>query len=212
MTMISNEQIALNVAIEEMILDYKAELYKMKKKKNIYDYRIKMYEKNIKKFTQYSNTNDQLLEIRANLYLSTCDEMIKKSERYIKDIAEEIKEKEEYLKYEIWNLLFETINNKIVNENTILSKNDLLIYAIPSAKIYFKKQEIIISDEERLYNFLIKNKLEKDYIDTNKKILFNLLKDHLYVCEDGSISNDDGLLFDGVCLSSPEIQIKLNED
>jgi len=210
--MISNEQIALNVAIEEMILDYKAELYKMKKKKNIYDYRIKMYEKNIKKFTQYSNTNDQLLEIRANLYLSTCDEMIKKSERYIKDIAEEIKEKEEYLKYEIWNLLFETINNKIVNENTILSKNDLLIYAIPSAKIYFKKQEIIISDEERLYNFLIKNKLEKDYIDTNKKILFNLLKDHLYVCEDGSISNDDGLLFDGVCLSSPEIQIKLNED
>jgi hypothetical protein len=210
--MISNEQIALNVAIEEMILDYKAELYKIKKKKNIYDYRIKMYEKNIKKFTQYSNTNDQLLEIRANLYLSTCDEMIKKSERYIKDIAEEIKEKEEYLKYEIWNLLFETINNKIVNENTILSKNDLLIYAIPSAKIYFKKQEIIISDEERLYNFLIKNKLEKDYIDTNKKILFNLLKDHLYVCEDGSISNDDGLLFDGVCLSSPEIQIKLNED
>jgi hypothetical protein len=210
--MISNEQIALNVAIEEMILDYKAELYKMKKKKNIYDYRIKMYEKNIKKFTQYSNTNDQLLEIRANLYLSTCDEMIKKSERYIKDIAEEIKEKEEYLKYEIWNLLFETINNKIVNENTILSKNNLLIYAIPSAKIYFKKQEIIISDEERLYNFLIKNKLEKDYIDTNKKILFNLLKDHLYICEDGSISNKDGLLFDGVCLSNPEIQIKLNED
>lgn len=210
--MISNEQIALNVTIEEMILDYKSELYKFKKRKNLYDYRIKMYNNNIRKFTKYSNSNNAVMEIRANLYLRTCEEMIKQNERYINEIAEEGKAKEEFLKHEIWALLFETITNKVINENTILSKNGYLIYSLPSAKIYFKKQEIIISDEERLYNFLIRNKLEKDYIDTNKKILFNLLKDHLYICEDGSISNDDGLLFDGVCLSSPEIQIKLNED
>ncbi|WP_428025037.1 hypothetical protein [Arcobacter sp.] len=210
--MISNEQIALNVTIEEMILDYKSELYKFKKRKNLYDYRIKMYNNNIRKFTKYSNSNNAVMEIRANLYLRTCEEMIKQNERYINEIAEEGKDKEEFLKHEIWALLFETITNKVINENTILSKNGYLIYSLPSAKIYFKKQEIIISDEERLYNFLIRNKLEKDYIDTNKKILFNLLKDHLYICEDGSISNDDGLLFDGVCLSSPEIQIKLNED
>jgi hypothetical protein len=210
--MISNEQIALNVTIEEMILDYKSELYKFKKRKNLYDYRIKMYNNNIRKFTKYSNSNNAVMEIRANLYLRTCEEMIKQNERYINEIAEEGKDKEEFLKHEIWALLFETITNKVINENTILSKNGYLIYSLPSAKIYFKKQEIIISDEERLYNFLIRNKLEKNYIDTNKKILFNLLKDHLYICEDGSISNDDGLLFDGVCLSSPEIQIKLNED
>ena len=210
--MISNEQIALNVTIEEMILDYKSELYKFKKKKNIYDYRIKMYNNNIRKFTKYSNSSNAVMEIRASLYLRTCEEMIKQNERYINEIAEEGRDKEEFLKHEIWALLFETITNKVINENTILSKNGYLIYSLPSAKIYFKKQEIIISDEERLYNFLIRNKLEKDYIDTNKKILFNLLKDHLYICEDGSISNDDGLLFDGVCLSSPEIQIKLNED
>ena len=210
--MISNEQIALNVTIEEMILDYKSELYKFKKRKNLYDYRIKMYNNNIRKFTKYSNSNNAVMEIRANLYLRTCEEMIKQNERYINEIAEEGKDKEEFLKHEIWALLFETITNKVINENTILSKNGYLIYSLPSAKIYFKKQEIIISDEERLYNFLIRNKLEKDYIDTNKKILFNLLKDHLYICEDGSISNDDGLLFDGVCLSNPEIQIKLNED
>lgn len=210
--MISNEQIALNVTIEEMILDYKSELYKFKKRKNLYDYRIKMYNNNIRKFTKYSNSNNAVMEIRANLYLRTCEEMIKQNERYINEIAEECKDKEEFLKHEIWALLFETITNKVINENTILSKNGYLIYSLPSAKIYFKKQEIIISDEERLYNFLIRNKLEKDYIDTNKKILFNLLKDHLYICEDGSINNDDGLLFDGVCLSSPEIQIKLNED
>ena len=210
--MISNEQIALNVTIEEMILDYKSELYKFKKRKNLYDYRIKMYNNNIRKFTKYSNSNNAVMEIRANLYLRTCEEMIKQNERYINEIAEEGRDKEEFLKHEIWALLFETITNKVINENTILSKNGYLIYSLPSAKIYFKKQEIIISDEERLYNFLIRNKLEKDYIDTNKKILFNLLKDHLYICEDGSISNDDGLLFDGVCLSNPEIQIKLNED
>jgi hypothetical protein len=210
--MISNEQIALNVTIEEMILDYKSELYKFKKRKNLYDYRIKMYNNNIRKFTKYSNSNNAVMEIRANLYLRTCEEMIKQNERYINEIAEEGRDKEEFLKHEIWALLFETITNKVINENTILSKNGYLIYSLPSAKIYFKKQEIIISDEERLYNFLIRNKLEKDYIDTNKKILFNLLKDHLYICEDESISNDDGLLFDGVCLSSPEIQIKLNED
>jgi hypothetical protein len=210
--MISNEQIALNVTIEEMILDYKSELYKFKKRKNLYDYRIKMYNNNIRKFTKYSNSNNAVMEVRANLYLRTCEEMIKQNERYINEIAEEGKDKEEFLKHEIWALLFETITNKVINENTILSKNGYLIYSLPSAKIYFKKQEIIISDEERLYNFLIRNKLEKDYIDTNKKILFNLLKDHLYICEDGSISNDDGLLFDGVCLSNPEIQIKLNED
>lgn len=210
--MISNEQIALNVTIEEMILDYKSELYKFKKRKNLYDYRIKMYNNNIRKFTKYSNSNNAVMEVRANLYLRTCEEMIKQNERYINEIAEEGKDKEEFLKHEIWALLFETITNKVINENTILSKNGYLIYSLPSAKIYFKKQEIIISDEERLYNFLIRNKLEKNYIDTNKKILFNLLKDHLYICEDGSISNDDGLLFDGVCLSSPEIQIKLNED
>ena len=210
--MISNEQIALNVTIEEMILDYKSELYKFKKRKNLYDYRIKMYNNNIRKFTKYSNSNNAVMEIRANLYLRTCEEMIKQNERYINEIAEEGRDKEEFLKHEIWALLFETITNKVINENTILSKNGYLIYSLPSAKIYFKKQEIIISDEERLYNFLIRNKLEKNYIDTNKKILFNLLKDHLYICEDGSISNDDGLLFDGVCLSSPEIQIKLNED
>ena len=210
--MISNEQIALNVTIEEMILDYKSELYKFKKKKNIYDYRIKMYNNNIRKFTKYSNSSNAVMEIRASLYLRTCEEMIKQNERYINEIAEEGRDKEEFLKHEIWALLFETITNKVINENTILSKNGYLIYSLPSAKIYFKKQEIIISDEERLYNFLIRNKLEKDYIDTNKKILFNLLKDHLYICEDGSISNEDGLLFDGVSLSNPEIQIKLNED
>ena len=210
--MISNEQIALNVTIEEMILDYKSELYKFKKRKNLYDYRIKMYNNNIRKFTKYSNSNNAVMEIRASLYLRTCEEMIKQNERYINEIAEEGRDKEEFLKHEIWALLFETITNKVINENTILSKNGYLIYSLPSAKIYFKKQEIIISDEERLYNFLIRNKLEKDYIDTNKKILFNLLKDHLYICEDGSISNEDGLLFDGVSLSNPEIQIKLNED
>ena len=211
--MISNEQIALNVTIEEMILDYKNELYKLKNKKKLYDYRIKKYTNNIKKFNNYSNnTGNEIIEIRATLYLRTCAEMIKKHERYINEIAEEVKEKEEFLKYEIWTLLFETITNKIVNEKTILSKNNFLVYSLPSAKVFFKKQEIIISDEEMLYNFLIKNNLEKDYIDTNKKILVNLLKENLYICEDGSISDQDGLLFDGVSLSSPEIQIKLNED
>lgn len=210
--MISNEQIGLNVTIEEMILDYKAELFKLKKRKNIYDYRIKNYNNNIRKFTSYSNNANQVMEIRANLYLRTCEEMIKKNERYVNEIAEEVKDKEEFLKYEIWTLLFETITNKVINENTILFKNGWLVYSIPSAKIYFKKQEIIISDEEMLYKFLLKNQLEKDYLDTNNKILFNILKEDLYICEDGSISNQDGLLFDGVSLSSPEIQIKLNED
>lgn len=211
--MISNEQIALNVTIEEMILDYKSELYKLKNKKKLYDYRIKKYEKNIKKFISYgSNTGNELIEVRATLYLRTCEEMIKKHERYINEIAEEVKEKEEFLKYEIWSLLFETITNKVVNEKTILSKNNFLVYSLPSAKVFFKKQEIIINEEERLYKFLLKNQLEKDYLDINNKILFNILKEDLYICEDGSISNQDGLLFDGVSLSSPEIQIKLNED
>lgn len=205
---ISNDQIMLNVTIEEMLLDYKSALFKLNKKKSLYDYRLKLYKDNIKKFEKYSHSN---IELRANLYLRTCEEMIKKNENYINEIGQEAKEKEDFLKHEIWNLLFETITNNVINEKTILNKNDWLIYSLPSAKIYFKKQEIIIEDEEELYNFLVENKIGKKYLDIDQNILIDILRKDLYICDDESISNNDGLIFQGLSLSDPEIQIQLNK-
>jgi len=206
---INNEQIALNVTIEEMLLEYKSELFKFNNKKKIFDYRIKKYDDNIRKFQKYSNTN---VGLRADLYLTTCEEMIKKSKNYINDIAEEVKSKEEFLKHEIWKLLFETLVNNVIHKDTIVNKNNWLVYSLPSAKIYFKKQIIIIDDEEELYNFLVENKIEKKYLDIDQNVLIEILRKDLYLCDDGSISNSDGLIFKGLSLSAPDIKIKLNND
>jgi hypothetical protein len=214
MELFTLEQINLNVALEEMILDYKSELFKTGKKKNIYDYRVKLYKNNINKFEKYkTNSKSKELEIRAELYLKTCEQMIEKSSNHLNEIINEIREKEEFLKYEIWNLLFEAITNGFINDNTILKKNNYLIYTLPSAKIYFKKIEIIIEDEEELYNFLSKDiDLKKDYIDKNNKILFDLLKNNLSISEDGTISDMNGVIFSGLSTSDPEVKLELNQN
>lgn len=207
------EQVNLNVILEEMILDYKTELFKTGKKKNMYDYRIKLYNHNINKFEKYkTNSKSKELEIRAELYLETCKQMIEKSSNHLNEIINEIREKEEFLKYEIWNLLFEAIINGFINDNTILKKDNYLIYTLPSAKIYFKKIEIIIEDEEELYNFLSKDiDLKKDYIKNNK-ILFDLLKKNLLISEDGTISDMNGVIFSGLSTSDPDVKLELNQN
>ena len=157
--MISNEQIALNVTIEEMILDYKNELYKLKNKKKLYDYRIKKYTNNIKKFNNYSNnTGNEIIEIRATLYLRTCAEMIKKHERYINEIAEEVKEKENLV-----SIKFDS--NEKFNGNLI---NGVMQN--------YKEYVMFSLGEKPIINFSLKN-IKKEFLVNILKEFFELLKE-----------------------------------
>lgn len=201
-------QISLNVTLENLINEYAYEEVKRNKKIKAFQYRIKSYEDKIKKTERYQiKEGNENLKERSKIYILTCKNMIKKLEEEIKEMEEDLEYKRQYVVESCWEILHDSINEKHINENTILKKRDYLIYMLPSGRFVFKPQQIEIENEEVLKKFLLKNKLTI-YIDGDN-IYLNLLKKDLFIAEDGSICNEDGLIFQGLSLSDPKIEMEV---
>lgn len=199
------KQISLNMTLEALIDEYSFEEAKKTKKIKAFQYKIKAYENKIKSIEKYKTSED--LKERSKIYSLTCENMIEKLKKDIQEIKEDLNYKHQYVVESCWELLSEAINNNIIHKDTVLKKDDNLIYMLPSGKFIFKPQEIFIENEEVLKKFLLKNKLNI-YIN-GEEIYLNLIKKDVYIGEDGSILNDDGLVFEGLSLSDQKVRMEI---
>jgi hypothetical protein len=199
------EQIKTNIILEKLVNELRFEEIKLNKKIKAYQYKIKSYTDKIKNTEKYKKT--EKLKNRMNIFVLTCKNMIKQIEKDIEEMREEITYKREYAIEACQEVLVNAIREGNINEDTLFSQNGHLIYMIPSARLIFKPQEISISNKEILRNFLRKNKLDL-YIDGDE-IYLNLLRKDVLIAEDGSICNNDGLIFEGLSLTDSEMKLEV---
>jgi flagellar biosynthesis chaperone FliJ len=202
------KQISLNVTLERLIAEYSFEEVKKTKKIKAFIHKIKSYKDKIKSTEKYKNRiENENLKQRSKIFTLTCKNMIKKLEEDIKEMEEDIEYKRRYVIDSCWEILNEAIRSGNIHESTILKKGTSLIYMLPSGKFVFSPQQIVIENEKVLKKFLLKNKLNV-YID-GEEIYLNLIKKDVSIAEDGSILNDDGLVFQGLSLSDPKIEMEV---
>jgi hypothetical protein len=199
------EQIKTNIMLERLVNEFNFEEIKLNKKIRAYQYKIKSYADKIKNTEKYKKT--ERLKNRMNIFVLTCKNMIEQIEKDIEEIREEIAYKRKYVIESCQEILISAIKEECINEDTLFSQNGHLIYMIPSARLIFKPQEIFVSNKEILRNFLRENKLDS-YIDGDEMYL-NLLRKDVFIAEDGSICNDDGLVFEGLSLTDPEMKLEV---
>lgn len=146
---------------------------------------------------------------KSEIYIKTCDGMIKNYENKKKKAVEKIELLEDKIKENIFNFLQSGINSGIVPRE-YLNENDYgFIYKLPTANLIITKQQPVIKDHEVLLNWLESNHL--DYIseiDGDKGLNWEKLKGDLIIVEDSCILKETGELIHGLETTESKLIIK----
>lgn len=203
-----SKQIELNIELETLIQNLKDSEFKLSKKLNAFNYKIKDYNKKIKKAEKLKNDD---LNTRACIYIDTCNKMIEHYTNCINDAKEMFKSEYEYTRQQIWEHLNSAIINSYIEPSTLIENDKCIVYSIPSAKLIFQKQFIRVTDEKELKSFLLGNNL--DYINpSDYSIDFESFQKELTICEDNTIIYEqDGIIVDGVSLTEHDLSIVYQE-
>jgi hypothetical protein len=195
------KQIGLNFSIEQIIDSYKFESYKLRRNIDNLENKKRLYKNKIKKVEKGTSFSGSLKQ-RFDLYVSTCSRMIESLEQQIEEMKNFQKSDFERLKLDIKEIFFDALINESLLDETLIEDADgkHYYYSLPSAKLIFKKQEIIINDESIFQKFLDDNNLE---INKEK------LEISFAIAEDSSIIHTEtGLIAHGLCVENDNIDIK----
>jgi hypothetical protein len=154
-----DNQIEFNINLEKMIDEMKLLEYKKNKKIDNFSFKIKNYKKKINKYKEIE-TNNVEKKIRQSMYIDTCNEMILHFEEEINNVKDEHYKEIEFMKDVIWNKFND--NFEIIDDKSVIVKEDNYIYYLPSARITFRKAKKYISDEKVFINFLEENNVNEN--------------------------------------------------